>query len=627
GDFGNNWSVLSPYTPYVQKDNWFCLVYTFDGTNAKFYVNGILINSYATNIIYSPDASDLFFGRLNNAIFPYWLNGVLDEVRIYDRAINQQEVNALCTLCSLQGSFIGSEICEGDNGSLTFQASSGTAPFTIVYTDGTSNFTQNNVQSGVSFATSTSPISNTTYKIVNATDALGCSTPTIGDDTANLIVHPRPQAKLSDQTICTADPAEFVFSAQAGTPPFNITYAFGLNGYAQNSLANSSTFPSPFALTDTTTFILKSVRDAFGCLNSVNLLDSIVVFNVNLLPQGSILGSSGCSGDSSYLTFVATAGIAPFTLSFSDGANVIFASGIISNKSFALPNTLNTTDKSYTLLSINDNNGTGCMRLNGFTAGTATITVIPGPMISFDNLPDVCKNDPAFVIIQAKENSGMTGSGIFSGRGVTSNGLFSPSGLDSGSYSIQYRFTGTNGCADSLSRDILVKSIPFVNLGPDIIACMNSGFQLHVSGAASYLWTPSTGISDPASADPIMTASATTTYVLQATSAQGCKVTDSLTVIVSPLGREAYRVPNAFTPNGDGNNDCFGIQRWGGIELLEFTIYNRWGQRVFSTKNPSECWNGSLHGVPQDSGGFVYIIRAITPCGNINLHGTVLLIR
>jgi gliding motility-associated-like protein len=93
------------------------------------------------------------------------------------------------------------------------------------------------------------------------------------------------------------------------------------------------------------------------------------------------------------------------------------------------------------------------------------------------------------------------------------------------------------------------------------------------------------------------------------------------------LGKAAYTVANAFTPNGDGKNDCFGIQRWGGIQLLEFSVYNRWGQKVFFTKNTSECWNGTFKGIPQDTGGYIYIIRATTPCGYVNLKGTVFLIR
>ena len=138
---------------------------------------------------------------------------------------------------------------------------------------------------------------------------------------------------------------------------------------------------------------------------------------------------------------------------------------------------------------------------------------------------------------------------------------------------------------------------------------------------------PPDGLDNASIPNPVATVKNSTNYIVKVTSADGCIAYDSLNIIISQLGKAAYKVPNAFTPNGDGKNDCFGIGRWGGIVLQEFSIYNRWGQRVFATTNPSKCWDGTFNGIPQDSGGYVYIIHAITPCGLINLKGTVLLIR
>ena len=86
-------------------------------------------------------------------------------------------------------------------------------------------------------------------------------------------------------------------------------------------------------------------------------------------------------------------------------------------------------------------------------------------------------------------------------------------------------------------------------------------------------------------------------------------------------------LPGAFTPNGDGHNDCFGIQRWGDVTVEEFSVYNRWGARVFSTKNPSECGDGICKGEMQPSGGYVYVIKARSSCGQVTRTGMVMLIR
>ena len=92
-------------------------------------------------------------------------------------------------------------------------------------------------------------------------------------------------------------------------------------------------------------------------------------------------------------------------------------------------------------------------------------------------------------------------------------------------------------------------------------------------------------------------------------------------------GKTLYDLPNSFTPNGDGLNDCFGIKYWGQINQLDFSIYNRFGERVFHTNNPNVCWDGTLNGEPQKADVFVYTIKAKTACGNIDKKGTVTLLR
>jgi gliding motility-associated-like protein len=88
-----------------------------------------------------------------------------------------------------------------------------------------------------------------------------------------------------------------------------------------------------------------------------------------------------------------------------------------------------------------------------------------------------------------------------------------------------------------------------------------------------------------------------------------------------------YGLPNSFTPNNDGLNDCFGVEKWGRVDQLDLSIYNRWGQRVFHTNNSSSCWDGSFQGEAQDAGVFVYIVKAKTACGDIDRKGTVTLLK
>ncbi len=100
--YGINAQVASPgYTPYINKNEWYCVVYTYDGTTGKLYVDGVLENSQIVPGVSITNTYDLFFGKLNSESFPYWFNGTMDEVRIYNRAINNLEVVSLCNLFAL----------------------------------------------------------------------------------------------------------------------------------------------------------------------------------------------------------------------------------------------------------------------------------------------------------------------------------------------------------------------------------------------------------------------------------------------------------------------------------------------------------------------------------------------
>jgi gliding motility-associated-like protein len=264
-------------------------------------------------------------------------------------------------------------------------------------------------------------------------------------------------------------------------------------------------------------------------------------------------------------------------------------------------------------------NTTSCVNIN--------ITVLPKPDITFDSIPNICQDEPDFQLTEAKENSGMQGMGTFSGRGISLSGMFSASSAGKGRHLITYNFVGNNGCSDAKTRVIVVNPLPIADAGNDFIACADIQTKLNGSGGASYQWSPITGLNNPSIANPTLTINTNSTYVVKVTDVNGCSAIDSVHVFVAPYGKESFKMANAFTPNHDGHNDCFGIRKWGNAQILEFAIYNRWGEKIFKTTNASECWDGTYHGVPQEAGGYIYVIRANTTCGEIALKGVVTLIR
>jgi gliding motility-associated-like protein len=88
-----------------------------------------------------------------------------------------------------------------------------------------------------------------------------------------------------------------------------------------------------------------------------------------------------------------------------------------------------------------------------------------------------------------------------------------------------------------------------------------------------------------------------------------------------------FNVPNAFTPNDDGLNDEFNIQ----TEMLisyYIAIYNRWGDLVFTSDDINEGWNGTLNGVLQEIGTYMYVIESVTTMNTpITKTGTLTLLR
>jgi len=107
----------------------------------------------------------------------------------------------------------------------------------------------------------------------------------------------------------------------------------------------------------------------------------------------------------------------------------------------------------------------------------------------------------------------------------------------------------------------------------------------------------------------------------------GCS--DSIIKFIEVRGSCTIAVPSAFTPNGDGRNDYLGPINSEIATEVEFKIYNRWGQLVFSTKRPGEKWNGIMNGIAQPAGIFIWMLNYTDPVSKIKLFqkGTSMLIR
>lgn len=183
--------------------------------------------------------------------------------------------------------------------------------------------------------------------------------------------------------------------------------------------------------------------------------------------------------------------------------------------------------------------------------------------------------------------------------------------------------------ANTLTTTVTVLPTPNVQAQKaNDINCLYDKSVLTASGALSYIWSPITGLSNPNIGTTEASPAATTQYIVKGKDANGCENSDSITLFVSNDGKSGYFIPNSFTPNGDGLNDCIGVKYWGSITDFEFSIFNRSGVRVYYSKNPTQCWDGTYLGSPQPPSVFVYYIKAKSNCDNqIFRKGIITLIK
>ncbi|NQX92906.1 MAG: gliding motility-associated C-terminal domain-containing protein, partial [Flavobacteriales bacterium] len=109
----------------------------------------------------------------------------------------------------------------------------------------------------------------------------------------------------------------------------------------------------------------------------------------------------------------------------------------------------------------------------------------------------------------------------------------------------------------------------------------------------------------------------------------GCR--DSLKISVEVLEEPVLYLPNAFTPDGDGTNEVFGVHTVHQFEVYSLMVFNRWGQIVFESTDPNVSWDGSVNGGEYFAPDGVYLYRLQAQFLDINEvveeEGHVVLIR
>ncbi|PQJ12298.1 hypothetical protein CJD36_000635 [Flavipsychrobacter stenotrophus] len=273
------------------------------------------------------------------------------------------------------------------------------------------------------------------------------------------------------------------------------------------------------------------------------------------------------------------------------------------------------------------NTTTGCVSA---PAGPITLTDPPIPPTPEITSVPICFHQTLFL-----EATDALGGGTYAWTGPDgfTSGIYNPSIVgagynNTGTYSVIYTLQNCVSLPGTIN--ITIQAPPqLTNVTPSQTIPYGTSIQLYATNALYYTWTPNDGtLNDPNINFPIATPFTTTTYTVYGMNQYGCRDTAYVTIVVDSVFHGV--IPTAFTPNGDGRNDIFHPIGFDFHRIVEFTVFNRWGQQIFYSNNINDGWDGTFNGVPQEMGTYYYNIIVAQPDGmmeNKIYKGSVTLIR
>ncbi len=458
----------------------------------------------------------------------------------------------------------------------------------------------------------TPPLNSNTSYTVTGTDGKGCT----NTATSNVTVNPTKTTNINP-TICQGE------SVTVGSQTFSSTGNYTvhlLTSKGCDSTVNVSLTVNPVKSTNISQTICEGQSVVIGGqtfpntgVYSVKLqssvgCDSTVILNLTVNPQLTVDVTATpsqndiCAGTS--VTFTATptnGGVAPQYQWYLNGAPVGTNSTTYKN------DTLKDGDEVWVQLVSSET----CIKINPAVSEKVVMKVYridyTKPIIEY------CAGETRIIDL----NIPQTGYTITWKNGsittTTSNDdQLEISNTTSGNVQFNVLFGKNNSCQVS---DV----IPFtVNPVPQIDATVDHDFvkyqeevQFNVNELKpyDYIWMTTGQLSNDTIKNPTAVITEPTWFVVTATDAKGCRTTDSLFVnMKDECSGDFVFIPNAFTPNRDGINDCFGILYAPPMTEFKLVIFDRWGEKLFETTDINGCWDGSYKGTEALTDSYSYVI-------------------
>ncbi|WP_343688994.1 gliding motility-associated C-terminal domain-containing protein [Chitinophaga sp.] len=201
--------------------------------------------------------------------------------------------------------------------------------------------------------------------------------------------------------------------------------------------------------------------------------------------------------------------------------------------------------------------------------------------------------------------------------------------LAAGKYKVRVMDAG--GCTAVIDKIELIEPSAIVvknlSVTPESCAGNKDGsvrFDVE-GGAAPYRYTLP-GYADE-QAENVVTKLAPGNYSYSVLDRHQCEVTGNFEVRKGEMGCSVF-IPTAFSPNGDGVNDLFRAVVHDQITNFSMRVFSRWGQVIFESRQPGIGWDGTVKGVSQDPGGYLYVVTYVDGRGQeMKQQGTLVLVR
>lgn len=369
----------------------------------------------------------------------------------------------------------GASLCVG-NTSVMSIALSGSSPWTVVWTDGTSNTTQIGVTANPYLVTVTPSISST-YSLVSVSNT--CGSGGLSGTAIFTIIAPPVATLTGTQTICAGGSAQLSI-ALTGVSPWSVSWTDGTSSQIQNGVT-----ANPYILTvtpaQTVTYSLVSVSNA--CLGSVS---GTAVITTNSGPSAVLSGNNTICGIGSAQLSINLTGVAPWSVSYSDGTNILSQTNILSSPAQITVSPIQTT--TYTLTGVSSS---GCP--SGTVSGSAVVIFSGVPTASMSGSQTVCSGISAILTVSLSGGipytftytDGITPVTI---SGITSSPYFhAVTPVSNTTYSLVSVLNYCTGTASGQSN-VVVLSPPSASISGTQTLCGSGPALLSIAFAGSGPW-------------------------------------------------------------------------------------------------------------------------------------------